>query len=81
MRHLLNTLYVLTPENFLSLDNDNVVVKNGSNELARFPLHTLESIFCFTYNGLNSCAMWLSKTFSALYSSFVVSTNLERGFG
>lgn len=57
MRRLLNTLYVLTPENYLSLDNDNVVVKNGSNEMARFPLHTLESIFCFTYNGATPALM------------------------
>jgi CRISPR-associated protein Cas1 len=57
MKHLLNTLYVLSPENSLSLDNENVVVKKSNQELARFPLHTLEAIFCFTYNGATPALM------------------------
>ncbi len=61
MRHLLNTLFVLTPENYLSLDGENVVVSRGHEEIARFALHTLESIQCFTYAGaspalLGACA-------------------------
>lgn len=51
MRRLLNTLYILTPENYLSLDGENVVVKQGQAEIGRFPLHTLESIVCFTKAG------------------------------
>lgn len=57
MRHLLNSLFVLTPENHLSLDNENVVVFRGKTELARFPLLTLESIFCFTYQGATPALM------------------------
>ncbi|MBR4342077.1 MAG: type I-C CRISPR-associated endonuclease Cas1 [Lachnospiraceae bacterium] len=86
MRHLLNTLYVLTPENFLSLDNDNVVVKKGSDEIARFPLHTLESIFCFTYNGatpalMGACAdKGINLVFYSPFGKFLARTvGWERG--
>lgn len=57
MRHLLNTLYVLTPENRLELDNENVVVKRGNDTVARIPLHTLESIYSFTYAGATPALM------------------------
>ena len=57
MKHLLNTLYVLSPENALSLDNENVVVKRKDQELTRIPLHTLEAIFCFTYMGATPALM------------------------
>lgn len=57
MRHLLNTLYVMTEENVLSLDNENVVVKNKGNIVAKIPLHTLESIYCFTYGGATPALM------------------------
>ncbi len=61
MKHLLNTLYVLSPENYLALDNENVVVRNKNVDIAKIPLHTLESIYCFTYSGatpalMGSCA-------------------------
>ena len=51
MKRLLNTLFVLTPESYLSLDGENVVVKQGEEETARFPLHVLEGILSFTYAG------------------------------
>lgn len=57
MRHLLNTLFVLTEENYLSLEGENVVVNHGKTEVARFPLHTLESILCFTYPGASPSLM------------------------
>jgi len=57
MKHLLNTLYVLSPENYLTLDNENVVVKNKNVDIAKFPLHTLESIYCFTYSGATPALM------------------------
>lgn len=57
MRHLLNTLYVLTPENYLSLEGENVVVSREKAEVARFPLHTLEGIVCFTYAGASPALM------------------------
>lgn len=57
MRHLLNTLYVLTAENRLSLDGENVVVSQGKTEIGRFPLHTLEGILSFTYAGATPALM------------------------
>ncbi|MBR4605112.1 MAG: type I-C CRISPR-associated endonuclease Cas1 [Lachnospiraceae bacterium] len=57
MKHLLNTLYVLSPENYLALDNENVVVRNKNVDVAKFPLHTLESIYCFTYSGATPALM------------------------
>jgi CRISPR-associated protein Cas1 len=57
MRHLLNTLYVLTPENYLSLDGENVVVSRDHAEVGRFPLHTLEGISAFTYAGASPALM------------------------
>ena len=40
MRKLLNTLFVLSEDSYLSLDGENVVVERGKTETARFPLHT-----------------------------------------
>ncbi len=42
MRHLLNTLYVMTEEAWLSLDGENIVIQVEDRELGRFPLHGLE---------------------------------------
>jgi CRISPR-associated protein Cas1 len=57
MRHLLNTLFVLTPENYVSLEGENVVVTRDHREVGRFPLHTLEGILCFTYAGASPALM------------------------
>ncbi len=57
MRKLLNTLYVLTPENYLTLDGENIVVLQNTKTVARFPLHTLQSIVCFTYKGATPALM------------------------
>lgn len=51
MKRLLNTLYVLSEDSYLRLDGENVVVQQGEAVAARFPLHTLESILCFSYPG------------------------------
>ena len=39
MRILLNTLYVTTPEAYLSKDGLNVVVSVKQNEIFRIPIH------------------------------------------
>ncbi len=57
MRHLLNTLFVLTEDSYLSLDGENVVVNREKAEFARFPLHTLEGILCFNYAGASPALM------------------------
>lgn len=57
MRKFLNTLFVLTEGSYLSLDGENVVVNCEKAEKARFALHTLESICCFTYSGASPALM------------------------
>ena len=57
MKHLLNTLYVTTVNAYLTKDGDNVVVQKDNTQLARFPLHTLENIICFTYSGASPSLM------------------------
>ncbi|WP_099204774.1 type I-C CRISPR-associated endonuclease Cas1c [Scatolibacter rhodanostii] len=57
MRKLLNTLFVTTPDAYLSLDGENVIVQQEKKELARFPLHTLENIVTFTYPGASPSLM------------------------
>lgn len=51
MRKLLNTLYVTTPESYLSKDGQNVVVSIKSEEKFRIPIHNIEGIVCFGYMG------------------------------
>lgn len=57
MRTLLNTLFVLTPEHYLALEGETVVVRSQQAEQARFPLHTLEGILSFTYAGASPALM------------------------
>src|SRR5699024_10323361 len=49
--------FVLTEDSYLTLDGENVVVRRGEAETARFPLHTLESILCFSYPGASPALM------------------------
>lgn len=57
MRKLLNTLFVLTENSYLSLEGENVLVNREKAVLARFPLHTLEGILCFSYAGASPALM------------------------
>ena len=57
MRHLLNTLFVTSEDAYLTLDGENIVVKREETVLARFPLHTLEGIFSFSYFGASPALM------------------------
>ncbi len=47
MKQLKNTLYILTPETYLALQNENILVKVGGTEKVRVPANTIESILCF----------------------------------
>ena len=47
MKHLLNTLYILTPESYFFLQNETIGVKVGGTEKIRVPAHTIDSIYCF----------------------------------
>ncbi|MBR5949485.1 MAG: type I-C CRISPR-associated endonuclease Cas1 [Clostridia bacterium] len=57
MRRLLNTLYITSEDVYLVLDGENAVVKRKDEEVARFPLHTLESIISFSYMGASPAFM------------------------
>lgn len=59
MRQLLNTLYVTTPDSYLSKDGLNVVVSRDGKELLRIPIHNIESIITFGYIGASPGLMKL----------------------
>lgn len=80
MRKLLNTLYVMTKDCYLTLDGENIVILLEDKTLGRFPLHTLENIVCFTYKGaspalMGACAERLvGMTFYTPNGKFLVRT-------
>ena len=57
MRKLLNTLFVLTPESYLALEGENILILMEEKELGRFPLHTLEMVLYFGYKGASPALM------------------------
>lgn len=57
MKKLLNTLYVTSPDSYLSLDGETVVVLNQDKVLGRVPLHNLEGIVAFGYTGASPALM------------------------
>ena len=59
MRKLLNTLYVTTPEAYLSKDGQNVVVSVKQEEVFRIPAINIEGIVTFGYMGASPGVMKL----------------------
>ncbi len=59
MRKLLNTLFVTTPEAFLSRDGENVVVKVENKERFRIPVHNIEGIVSMGFMGASPSLMSL----------------------
>jgi CRISPR-associated protein Cas1 len=59
MRKLLNTLYVTTPESYLTRERENVIVRVDNEEKFRIPIHNLEGIVCFGYMGASPQLMRL----------------------
>lgn len=57
MKKLQNTLYVTTPDVYLSLDGENVVLLQEQSELGRVSLHNLQGVVCFGYRGVNPALM------------------------
>lgn len=57
MRQLLNTLFVTSEDIYLSLDGENVVANRGGEAVARYPMHTLQSIVSFSYAGASPALM------------------------
>ena len=69
MRKLLNTLYIMTPETYLALENDNVIVLMDENVMGKFPLHTLEQIIYFGYKGASLNGGMCQKKYRTLFLS------------
>ena len=59
MKKLLNTLYVTTPESYLSKDGMNVVVSVNQVETFRIPIINIEQIVTFGYMGASPGLMKL----------------------
>lgn len=59
MRKLLNTLYITTPESYLSKDGDNVVVSIHQKEVFRISVLNIEAIVTFGYMGTSPGVMRL----------------------
>lgn len=57
MKQLLNTLFVTSEDIYLSLDGENVVANRSGTAVARYPLHTLQSIVSFAYSGASPALM------------------------
>ena len=57
MKKLLNTLYITTPDRYLCLDGENVVIQEKGTEIGRVPLHNLERIMTFGYTGASPALM------------------------
>lgn len=57
MKKLLNTLYITTPDRYLSLDGENVVISADRQEIGRMPLHNLERIMIFGGAGATPALM------------------------
>ena len=57
MKRFLNTFYVLSEDIYLSLEGENVVAIRDKQEVARYPLHTLQGIVSFSYAGASPALM------------------------
>lgn len=77
MKKFLNTLFITSPDVYLSLDGENIVVKRESEIVGRYPLHNLEAICTFGYTGaspalMESCAKRdISMTFMTRNGKFL----------
>lgn len=57
MKQLLNTLFVTSEDVYLSLEGENVLANREQQVLARYPLHTLQTIVSFSYAGASPALM------------------------
>lgn len=57
MRKLCNTLFVMTPDTYLALEGENIVLRRDGEETARRPLHYIDSIVVFGYMGISPALM------------------------
>lgn len=62
MRKLLNTLFITSEQAYLTLDGETVCVEIQKKKAGQFPLHTLDSIISFSYNGATPALMGVCAT-------------------
>ena len=53
----MNVLYVTSADTYLALDGENIVIKKDDQTAMRLPLHNLEQIVCFNYQGASPALM------------------------
>lgn len=57
MRKMMNTLYITSPDSYLSLDGETIIVKRGDLDDIRIPLHNIESVLAFGYTAASPALM------------------------
>lgn len=57
MRRLNNTLYITSPDRYLALEGETVVVLDKEKKMGQFPLHNLEGIVTYGYTGASPALM------------------------
>lgn len=57
MKKIGNTMYVNTPNSYLSLDGENIILSQKDQDERRYPLHNLEGIVTFGYAGASPALM------------------------
>jgi CRISPR-associated protein Cas1 len=57
MKQLLNMLFITKPDVYLGLDGENVTIRAENSVIARYPLHNLEGIVCFSNLGMSPSLM------------------------
>lgn len=63
MKNLLNTLYIVSSDNYLGREGQTVVIRNDNEKLAQFPIHNFEDIVCFNYTGVSPGLLELCSEF------------------
>lgn len=64
VRTLLNTLYIVSKDNYLGREGQTVVIRNDKEKLAQFPIHNFEDIVCFNYTGASPSLVELCSEFN-----------------
>ena len=83
MKQLLNTLFVTSEDVYLSLEGENVLANRDRQVVARYPLHTLQTIVSFSYAGaspalMGACAARnIGLTFCTPHGRFLARVNGE----
>lgn len=57
MRKLLNTLFVLNPDSYLSKENEDICLTINDEKPIKIPIHNIENIVCFAHKGATTKLM------------------------